>query len=141
YLPLVMDPIYGYQALNVEAQRDNPGSLLNWMRKMIQIRKRHPAFGTGDFRELEASNPSVLAYVRRHTDVTGARDTVVCVHNFSRFPQPVDVRIPARPEDALIELTGGVPFPSVEQEQQPYRLTLPGHGFYWIAVHPEEGRS
>ena len=63
YLPVIMDPIYGYQAVNVEAQANNPGSLLHWTRKMIEIRQRHPVFGVGSYVELSASNPSVLALV------------------------------------------------------------------------------
>ncbi|MBT2214209.1 maltose alpha-D-glucosyltransferase, partial [Actinomadura sp. NEAU-AAG7] len=64
YLPVIMDPIYGYQAVNVEAQADNPGSLLHWTRTMIEIRQRHPVFGVGTYNELSASNPSVLAFTR-----------------------------------------------------------------------------
>ncbi|WP_067808187.1 maltose alpha-D-glucosyltransferase, partial [Actinomadura formosensis] len=64
YLPVIMDPIYGYQAVNVEAQANNPGSLLHWTRKMIEIRQRHPVFGVGSYVELSASNPSVLAFTR-----------------------------------------------------------------------------
>ena len=64
YLPPIMDAIYGYQALNVEAQQRNAGSLLQWTRRMIEIRKRHPVFGTGVYEELTSSNPSVLAFVR-----------------------------------------------------------------------------
>ena len=81
-----MDPIYGYQALNVEAQQKNAGSLLHWTRRMIEIRKRHPVFGLGDFTELNSSNPSVLAFVRELGD-----DRVLCVNNLSRFPQPVEL--------------------------------------------------
>ena len=64
YLPLIMDPLYGYQAVNVEAQLNSTTSLLHWTRRMIEIRKRHQAFGLGDYRELGGSNPTVLAYVR-----------------------------------------------------------------------------
>src|SRR5947209_1921627 len=78
YLPLIMDPVYGYGGLNVEAQQNNPGSLLHWTRKMIEIRKRHPVFGHGSYVELSASNPSVLAFVREYGD-----DRVLCVNNLS----------------------------------------------------------
>ena len=61
-----MDPIYGYQALNVEAQQRHPQSLLHWTRRMIEIRKRHPVFGLGAYEELTSSNPSVLAFVREY---------------------------------------------------------------------------
>ncbi|MGI5120469.1 maltose alpha-D-glucosyltransferase [Marinactinospora thermotolerans] len=130
YLPLIMDPIYGYQAVNVEAQRDNPSSLLNWTRKMIQIRKRHPVFGTGDFTELHASNPSVLAFVREYGD-----DRMLCVNNLSRFPQPVELDLRRFEGVTPIECTGGVRFPAIGE--LPYLLTLPGHGFYWFQLPPE----
>jgi maltose alpha-D-glucosyltransferase/alpha-amylase len=127
YLPLIMDPVYGYQALNVEAQRDNPGSLLNWTRRMIQIRKRHPVFGTGEFTELEATNPSVLAFVRVHGD-----DRMLCVNNLSRFPQPVELDLSGFAGVSPVECVGGVQFPEIGE--LPYLLTLPGHGFYWFQL-------
>ncbi|MEY9213625.1 maltose alpha-D-glucosyltransferase/alpha-amylase [Thermobifida halotolerans] len=129
YLPLIMDPIYGYQAINVEAQRDNPSSLLHWTRKMIQIRKRHPVFGTGQFTELHASNPSVLAFVREYGD-----DRMLCVNNLSRFPQPVELDLRRFEGVTPIECTGGVHFPPIGE--LPYLLTLPGHGFYWFQLPP-----
>ncbi|MFC7327776.1 maltose alpha-D-glucosyltransferase [Marinactinospora rubrisoli] len=132
YLPLIMDPVYGYQALNVEAQRDNPSSLLNWTRKMIQIRKRHPVFGTGDFTELHASNPSVLAFVREYGD-----DRMLCVNNLSRFPQPVELDLRRFRGVTPIECTGGVQFPAIGE--LPYLLTMPGHGFYWFQLPPRAG--
>ena len=64
YLPPLMDPVYGYQAVNVEAEMRNPSSLLHWMRRMLEVRKQHPVFGTGTFEVISAENPSVLAYVR-----------------------------------------------------------------------------
>src|SRR6202011_2937491 len=94
YLPLIMDPIYGYQALNIEAQERNGGSLLHWTRRMIEIRKRHPVFGRGGFEELNSSNPSVLAFVREYQSPepdAAETDTVLCVNNLSRFPQPVEL--------------------------------------------------
>jgi hypothetical protein len=68
YLQTLTDPIYGYQAINVEAQQRNPGSLLHWTKRMIEIRKRHPVFGLGGYEELNSSNPSVLAFVREHPE-------------------------------------------------------------------------
>ncbi|TDQ53601.1 maltose alpha-D-glucosyltransferase [Actinorugispora endophytica] len=129
YLPLIMDPIYGYQAINVEAQRDNPSSLLNWTRKMIQIRKQHAVFGTGEFTELHASNPSVLAFVREF-----GGDRMLCVNNLSRFPQPVELDLRRFEGVTPIECTGGVHFPPIGE--LPYLLTLPGHGFYWFQLPP-----
>ncbi|GAB3906580.1 maltose alpha-D-glucosyltransferase [Microbispora bryophytorum subsp. camponoti] len=86
YLPVIMDPIYGYQAINVEAQQKSSSSLLHFTKRMIEIRKRHPVFGLGEFTELNSSNPSVLAFVRELGD-----DRVLCVNNLSRFPQPVEL--------------------------------------------------
>jgi maltose alpha-D-glucosyltransferase/alpha-amylase len=131
YLPVIMDPVYGYQAVNVEAQSNSSTSLLHWTRHMIEIRKRHHAFGLGDFHELGGSNPSVLAYTRTHGE-----DTVLCVNNMSRFPQPVELDLSAWEGHVPHELTGGVPFPRIGA--LPYLLTLPGHGFYWFSIKPAE---
>jgi maltose alpha-D-glucosyltransferase/alpha-amylase len=138
YLPVLMDPVYGYQALNVEAQQASSQSLLNWTRRMIQVRRQHPAFGLGDFTELGSSNPSVLAYLRTYTD--GGRDVVICVNNMSRFPQPVELDLSEHQGSVPVELTGGVRFPPIGE--LPYLLTLPGHGFYWFQIDlPAPGRD
>ena len=149
YLPPVMDPIYGYQSLNVEAQQRTPQSLLHWTRRMIEIRKRHPVFGLGAYEELTSSNPSVLAFVREH-DAAGvlasqrlqgehgapwehdASDRILCVNNLSRFPQPVELDLRRFMGVTPIECMGGVTFPRIGE--LPYLLTLPGHGFYWFQL-------
>jgi maltose alpha-D-glucosyltransferase / alpha-amylase len=131
YLPIIMDPVYGYQAVNVEAQTHSSTSLLHWTRHMIDVRKRHPAFGLGEYQELGGTNPSVLAYVRSHDD-----DVVLCVNNLSRFPQPVELDLSAWQGRSPHELTGGVAFPRIGE--LPYLLTLPGHGFYWFSINPAE---
>jgi maltose alpha-D-glucosyltransferase/alpha-amylase len=127
YLPVIMDPVYGYQAINVEAQSTSSQSLLNWTRRMIHVRHEHPAFGLGDFTELGSSNPSVLAYRRNHVD-----DVVICVNNLSRFPQPVELDLSEHEGGVPVELTGGVRFPPIGKRH--YVLTLPGHGFYWFQI-------
>ena len=132
YLPAIQDPIYGYQSVNVEAQRDNSASLLSWTRTMLSVRRRHEAFAVGTFRELGGSNPSVLAFLRQHGD-----DVVLCVNNLSRFPQPIELNLQQWAGYTPIELTGHVTFPRVGH--LPYLLTLPGHGFYWFQLcGPEE---
>ncbi|MGH3764289.1 MAG: maltose alpha-D-glucosyltransferase [Pseudonocardiaceae bacterium] len=131
YLPVIMDPVYGYQGLNVEAQAASSQSLLNWTRRMIQVRREHPAFGLGEFIELGSSNPSVLAYLRSHPDDHGD-DLVVCVNNMSRFPQPVELDLSEYEGGVPVELTGGVRFPPIGELS--YLLTLPGHGFYWFQI-------
>jgi maltose alpha-D-glucosyltransferase/alpha-amylase len=137
-LPVVMDPVYGYQAVNVEAQSNSTASLLHWNRRMIEIRKQHPGFGLGDFHELGGSNSSVLAYIREFVDEEGTRDVVLCVNNMSRFPQPVELDLIVWKGWTPTELTGGVPFPAIGE--LPYLLTLPGHGFYWFSIHPPQER-
>jgi maltose alpha-D-glucosyltransferase/alpha-amylase len=137
YLPLIMDPIYGYQALNVEAQEQNGGSLLHWTRRMIEIRKRHPVFGRGGFEELNSSNPSVLAFVREYQQQepdADETDTILCVNNLSRFPQPVELDLRRFKGITPIECMGGVVFPPIGELT--YLLTLPGHGFYWVLLPP-----
>jgi maltose alpha-D-glucosyltransferase/alpha-amylase len=149
YLPPVMDPIYGYQALNVEAQQRIPGSLLHWTRRMIEIRKRHPVFGLGVYEELTSSNPSVLAFVREYDAAStlaaqrlagehgtpwehDAADRILCVNNLSRFPQPVELDLRRFMGVTPVECMGGVTFPPIGE--LPYLLTLPGHGFYWFQL-------
>ncbi len=141
YLPLIMDPIYGYQAPNVEAQERNGGSLLHWTKRMIEIRKRHPVFGRGGYEELNSSNPSVLAFVREYQPSGNAPDpeadefdAVLCVNNLSRFPQPVELDLRRFKGISPVECMGGVVFPSIGELT--YLLTLPGHGFYWFLLPP-----
>jgi maltose alpha-D-glucosyltransferase/alpha-amylase len=133
YLPVIMDPIYGYQAISVEAQQNSTASLLHWTRRMIEVRKRHSSFALGTFDELQSSNPSVLAYVREH-DHGGTPDRVIAVNNLSRFPQPVQLDLSAYAGHTPVELTGGAQFPKIGD--LPYLLTLPGHGFYWFQITP-----
>ncbi len=140
YLPLIMDPIYGYQALNIEAQQKNAGSLLNWTKRMIEIRKRHRVFSLGAYEELTSSNPSVLAFVREY-DPNGHghgrgldADRILCVNNLSRFPQPVELDLRRFKGITPIECMGGVRFPPIGELS--YLLTLPGHGFYWFQLPP-----
>ncbi len=131
YLPVNQDAVYGFQAVNVEAQRDNSASLLNWTRRMLSIRKRHEAFATGTFLDLGGSNPAVLAFLRQAGD-----DVVLCVNNLSRFPQPIELSLQDWVDFTPVELTGRVNFPPVGH--LPYLLTLPGHSFYWFQLKPPE---
>ncbi|HKE71839.1 MAG TPA: alpha-amylase family glycosyl hydrolase, partial [Nocardioidaceae bacterium] len=131
-LPINQDPVYGYQAINVEAQRDNSASLLNWTRTMLAVRRRHEAFALGEFEDLGGSNPSVLAFVREYRG-----DVVLSVNNLSRFPQPCELNLQKWAGWLPVELTGQVAFPHIGQ--LPYLLTLPGHAFYWFTLRrPEE---
>ena len=135
YLPLIMDPIYGYQALNVEQQQHDSASFLHWTRRMIEIRKRHPVFGLGGYEELSSSNPSVLAFVREDgAGVSDGPDRVLCVNNLSRFPQPVELDLRRFRGVTPVECMGGVSFPPIGELS--YLLTLPSHGFYWFQLPP-----
>ena len=143
YLPVIMDPVYGYQAINVEAQSNSTASLLHWTRRMIEVRKEHTAFALGTFTELGSSNPPVLAYVREYSAPERVAeghgpDVVVCVNNLSRFPQPVELDLSRFNGWVPVELTGRVHFPPIGE--LPYLLTLPGHGFYWFQLTPPEDR-
>ena len=136
YLPAIMDPVYGFQTVNVEAQMNSTSSLLHWTRRMIEIRKRHPAFALGQFRDLGGSNSTVLSYVRQYDGSDGADSdgagggTVLCVNNLSRFPQAVELDLRDYSGTTPVELTGGSVFPAIGE--WPYLLTLAGHGFYWF---------
>jgi maltose alpha-D-glucosyltransferase/alpha-amylase len=134
YLPTLMDPVYGYQSTNVEAQQRDSSSFLHWIKRMLEIRKQHPVLAVGTFEVLEVENPSVLAYLRRgmDLDLDGQEDIVLCVHNLSRFAQPAELQLGALAGKQPIELMGRVPFPLVGE--LPYFVTLPGHGFYWFAL-------
>ncbi|MGH3413333.1 MAG: maltose alpha-D-glucosyltransferase [Marmoricola sp.] len=136
YLPTIQDPVFGYQRVNVESQLDDASSLLHWTRRMVHARKQHPCFGLGEFIDLGGSNPSVLSYVREYTAPDGRTDTVLCVNNLSRFPQPVELDLRRWEGVVPVELLGGVRFPQVGELS--YLLTLGGYGFYWIRLPSQE---
>jgi maltose alpha-D-glucosyltransferase / alpha-amylase len=140
FLPPLMDPVYGYQAVNVEQQRRDSSSFLHWLRRMISVRRQHPVLAVGQFEMLHAQNPSVLAYLRRGVGEDGEEDIVLCVNNLSRFPQPCELMLEQLAGKVPIELTGRVPFPPIGE--LPYFVTLAGHGFYWFELvdqHHDEG--
>ncbi|MEO6956831.1 MAG: alpha-glucosidase C-terminal domain-containing protein, partial [Antricoccus sp.] len=128
-LPVIMDPVFGFSSVNVEAQTESPSSLLQWTRRMIAIRKQHAAFGLGEFYDLGGSNPSVLSYLRIYGE-----DVMLCINNLSRFPQPVELDLHAYSGYSPIEMFGGVEFPALGE--LPYLLTLAGYGFYWFRLTP-----
>jgi len=133
YLPPLMDPVYGYQAVNVEGETRNPSSFLHWLRSMLAVRREHPVLGIGALEILSTENPSVLAYLRRSTGEDGEEDIVLCVNNLSRFAQPVELMIPQLADMIPVEALGRVPFPAIGD--LPYFITLPPYGFYWFTLH------
>jgi maltose alpha-D-glucosyltransferase/alpha-amylase len=132
-LPPIMDPLYGYQAINVEAQSGDPHSLLNWMRRMLSIRRLQRAFGRGTFRLLYPTNRRVMAYVRELTE-EGHSEIILCVANVSRFAQAVELDLSQFQSCVPVEMLGGAAFPPIGQ--LPYLLTLPPYGFYWFVLAP-----
>jgi maltose alpha-D-glucosyltransferase/alpha-amylase len=137
-LPVIADPVYGYQVTNVEAQLRSTSSLLHWTHRMIEVRQQHRTFGLGRYTEIGSRNPSVLSFVREHEE-GGERDVVLCVNNLSRFPQPVELDLRRYEDWTPVELTGRVQFPRIGI--LPYLLTVAGHGFYWFQLSPPEVRK
>ena len=131
YLPAIQDPIYGFEAVNVEAQQKSPGSLLNWMKRIIAVRQGRRAFGRGGINFLYPANRKVLAYTR-----TFEGEAILCVFNLSRNAQAVTLDLTAHQGRTPLELLGRSEFPQIAD--QAYTLTLPGYGFFWFALMPTE---
>ncbi|HUF89590.1 MAG TPA: maltose alpha-D-glucosyltransferase [Gemmatimonadota bacterium] len=127
YLPVVIDPEYHYESVNVEAQEGNPSSLLWWMRRMIGLRKQYQAFGRGTLEWVNPENKRVLAFVREHGD-----ETLLVVANLSRFAQAARLDLAGYAGRTPVELLGRNPFPPIEED--PYALTLGPHGFFWFSL-------
>ena len=123
FLPPIDDPVYGFAAVNVDSQRRNSSSLLNWTKRLISMRKAHPAFGRGTLRFLRPGNRKILAYLREHKD-----ETILCVANMSRVAQAVELDMGQFKGTVPVELMGRSAFPPIGE--LPYLLTLRGHGFY-----------
>ncbi|OLC17797.1 MAG: maltose alpha-D-glucosyltransferase [Candidatus Rokubacteria bacterium 13_1_40CM_69_27] len=133
YLPVITDPVYGYQAVNVEAQLKTPSSLLNAVKRLIAVRKRCPAFGRGTIEFLRPLNQSVLAFYREDDD-----DTILVVANLSERSQPVLLDLARHRGAVPVELLGETRFPPIGE--QPYFLSLGPHGFYWFRLERRERR-
>ena len=131
-LPPIQDPIYGFQAVNVEAQAADPHSLLNWTRRMLAVRGRHRAFGRGIQRFLYPSNRKILAYLREHTNDTGATETILCVSNLSRTAQAVELDLSSYAGRVPVDIVGGSVFPPLGQLN--YLLTLQPYGVFWFLL-------
>ncbi len=131
YSPVIMDPVWGYQALNVDAEESDPSSLLNWMRNLIALRRLFRVFGRGTLRFLTPPNRKILAYLR---SLDG--EQVLCVTNLSRYAQPVDLDLSDLDGMTPVEMLGYVEFPAITRE--PYRLTLGPYGFFWLELHAAE---
>jgi maltose alpha-D-glucosyltransferase/alpha-amylase len=129
YLPPIMDPVYGFEAVNVAAQSRSPASLLNWMKRLIAARRARRAFGRGALRFLYPSNRKVIAYLRVFGD-----EIILCVANLSRSPQAVELDLSDWRGRQPVELLGRSVFPPIGE--LPYLLTLQGHSFFWFDLLP-----
>jgi maltose alpha-D-glucosyltransferase/alpha-amylase len=127
FLPAIMDPVYGYEAINVEAQDRSPFSLLNWTKRMIALRKQHQVFGRGSIEFISTSNRKVITYVRRYE-----KDIVLCVANLSRTVQPVEINLTQFAGLTPLEMLGQTQFPRIGD--LPYFLTMSPYGFYWFQL-------
>ncbi|MEC9483911.1 MAG: maltose alpha-D-glucosyltransferase, partial [Halomonas sp.] len=134
-LPPIMDPLYGYQSVNVEAQARDPHSLLNSMRRLLVVRSQHRVFSRGTMRPLYPSNRHILAYLRELVLDNGESEVLLCVANVARNAQAVELDLSAFAGQVPVEMVGGSAFPPIGK--LPYLLTLPPYGFYWFLLAPE----
>ncbi|MBA2684715.1 MAG: maltose alpha-D-glucosyltransferase [Gemmatimonadaceae bacterium] len=131
YFPLIMDPPYGYQGVNVAAQERTQTSLLRWMRRIVKVRTQHRAFGRGSFEMLLPENRSVLAYLRSYEG-----ETILCVNNLSRFVQPARINLQRFIGKVPVEMIGNIRFPPIAEN--PYLFALGPHNFYWFKLTSAE---
>ncbi|MGI8857966.1 MAG: maltose alpha-D-glucosyltransferase [Thermomicrobiales bacterium] len=127
YSPVIMDPVYGYQSINVEAQQRTPTSLLNWIKRLIGVRKKYPAFGRGSLEFLGGGNAKVLAYIRQYEG-----QTLLVVLNLSRYVQWTEIDLSRFAGMQPVELIGEIRFPVIAEH--PYMFTLGPHTFYWFRL-------
>jgi maltose alpha-D-glucosyltransferase/alpha-amylase len=152
--PVVMDPVYGYQSVNVESELADQSSLLHWTRNMIALRKLFQVFGRGTLEFLSPDNRKVLAYLRHYDPASPSREatatgtarvtspnteTILCVANLSRFAQPVSLDLEEFSGMIPVEMLGYVPFPVITD--QPYPLTLAPYSFFWLELQSTAGRA
>jgi maltose alpha-D-glucosyltransferase / alpha-amylase len=131
YLPPLMDPVYGFQAVNVEAQLRTPASVLRWLHRFIALRKDHPVFGLGTYEPLRPENPRIFAHIRRY-----AEDIVLCVHNLARSAQAVELNLAEFEGLIPEEMLGRSRFPPIGT--LPYLLTLAPRGWFWFRLRKED---
>ncbi|RJX24892.1 MAG: maltose alpha-D-glucosyltransferase [Desulfurivibrio sp.] len=127
YLPVIMDPVYGYQAVNVEAQERDPSSMLQFMRRIIALRRQHKAFGRGSMEFIKPVNRKILAYIRSYQG-----EIILVVANLSRFVQPAELDLRGYAGRIPVEMIGRTEFPPIGE--LPYFLTLGPHSFYWFRL-------
>ncbi|MDB6020448.1 MAG: trehalose synthase, partial [Pedosphaera sp.] len=134
YAPVILDPEYHFEAVNVENQVRNQHSLLWWTRRALALRKRWKVFGLGTLEFLHPENRKVLAFIRRHE-----QETILVVANLSRFPQPVELGLAGFPGQVPVELFGRTEFPPIGAA--PYPLTIGPHSVFWFSLEPSAARE
>src|SRR5579859_3490003 len=139
YFPVIMDPIYGCQVVNVEAQLSDQSSLLHWTRNMIALRKLFQVFGRGTLTFLNPSNRKILAYLRDLDRGDGTHETILCVANLSRFAQPVSLDLSLFAGMEPVEMLGYVSFPTITDE--PYSLSIAPYSFIWLELQPASAKQ
>jgi maltose alpha-D-glucosyltransferase/alpha-amylase len=127
FAPVVQDPVYGYQGLNVEAQERTRSSLLNWVKRMLRVRQRYPVFAYGKLRFINPDNPKTMAFVREHEG-----QTVLVVCNLSRFAQPCVLDLREFEGYTPVELIGETAFPRIGGG--PYQLSMGPYMFLWFRL-------
>lgn len=129
YLPVILDPEYSYEAVNVETQRQNTSSLLWWTKRVINMRKRYKAFGRGDLKFIQVENPKVLAFTRTYED-----ETILVVVNLSRFSQAADLDLDEFSGYLPVEIFSKNNFPEIK-DGHPYFFTLSPHAYHWFQLN------
>ncbi|MCC8360351.1 maltose alpha-D-glucosyltransferase [Salinimicrobium sediminilitoris] len=132
YLPVIIDPSYKYESINVETEQMNSSSLLWWMKRIISMRKKFKAFGRGDINFLSPSNAKIIAYTRTFED-----EDILVLGNLSRFPQAAELDLEAYEGYIPVEVFSHNKFPRVTEH--PYLFTMAPHGYYWFQLQKEEG--
>jgi maltose alpha-D-glucosyltransferase/alpha-amylase len=127
YAPMIMDPVYGFEAVNVEAQSRSLSSLLSGTKRLISVRKSTLAFGRGSMTFIRPANRSVLAYVREYKG-----EVILCVANMSRSAQATELDLTAWKDRVPLEMLGRTRFPAIGE--LPYMITLGPYGFYWFQL-------
>ncbi|MER2997512.1 maltose alpha-D-glucosyltransferase [Pontibacter populi] len=131
YLPVIIDPEYKYESVNVETQEQNSNSLLWWTRRIINMRKRYRAFGRGSIRFLNPSNSKVLAFIRSYED-----ENILVIANLSRFPEAVELDLNEFKGYTPMEVFSKNKFPAIKDEE--YLFTVGAHGYYWFELQPQD---
>ncbi len=131
YLSVIVDPEYHYESVNVEAQQQNPSSLLLWTKRFIALRKKYQAFGRGSIEFLHPENPKIIAFIRKY-----GQENILVVANLSRYVQYAQIDLSAMKGLVPVEMFGGTVFPAIPQT--PYFFTLGPHTFFWFTLEPRK---